>query len=105
MDLKRFIDHKKNVVHSVTGQITWNYGEGICTIDAPQAQGASGFLKKTSPIKLKDVTIQSSNDYATVTGRLARQPALEREQAGAGAGRHDRAAHRLDRARDDVSGR
>ena len=66
LDLKRFIDHKKNVVRSVTGQITWSYGEGICTIDAPRAQGASGFLKKTSPIKLKDVTIQSSNDYATV---------------------------------------
>jgi hypothetical protein len=66
VDLKRFIDHKKNVVRSVTGQITWNHGEGICTIDAPRVQGASGFLKKTSPIKLKDVTIQASNDYATV---------------------------------------
>ena len=32
------IDHKKNVVRSVTGQITWNHGEGICTIDAPLAQ-------------------------------------------------------------------
>ena len=31
------------------------------------AQGATGFLKKVSPIKLKDVTIESSNDYATVT--------------------------------------
>jgi len=66
VDLKRFIDHKQNVVRSVTGQITWNHGEGICTIDAPRVQGASGFLKKTSPIKLKDVTIQASNDYATV---------------------------------------
>jgi len=66
VDLKRFIDHKQNVVRSVTGQITWNHGEGICTVDAPRVQGASGFLKKTSPIKLKDVTIQASNDYATV---------------------------------------
>ncbi len=65
-DLKRLIDRKKSVVHSVTGQITWNYGEGVCTVDAPRVQGASGFLKKTSTIKLKDATIQSANDYATV---------------------------------------
>ena len=51
----------------MTGQVTWNFGEGVCTIDAPQAQGACGFLKKSSPIKLKDVTIQTSNDYAAVT--------------------------------------
>jgi hypothetical protein len=67
VDLRRFIDHRKQVVQSVTGQVRWNYGDGVCTIDAPLAQGATGFLKKSSPIKLKDVTIQSSNDYATVT--------------------------------------
>ena len=52
VEMRRLIDHKKNVVHSVTGQLTWNFGEGVCTIDAPQAQGAWGFLTKTSPIKL-----------------------------------------------------
>ena len=66
IDLKRYVDHKKKTVHSVTSQVAWNYGTGLCTIDAPQAQGASGFLKRASPIKLKDLTIQSSNDYATI---------------------------------------
>ena len=64
--MKRLIDHKKSVVHSVTGQLTWNFGEGVYKIDAPQAQGACGFLTKASPIKLKDVTVQTSNDYAAV---------------------------------------
>ena len=50
----------------MTGQITWNYGEGVCTVDAPRVQGASGFLKKAGRIKLKDATIESANDYATV---------------------------------------
>jgi hypothetical protein len=67
VDLRRLIDHRKQVVQSVTGQIRWDYGDGICTIDAPLAQGAVGFLGRSSPIKLKDVTIQSSNDYAAVT--------------------------------------
>jgi hypothetical protein len=66
IDLKRYVDHKKKTVQSLTGQVAWNFGAGLCTIDAPQAQGASGFLKRVSPIKLKDLTIQSSNDYATV---------------------------------------
>jgi hypothetical protein len=65
-DLRRLIDHKKQVVRSVTGQITWNHGDGLCTIDAPRAQGVSGFLKNKSPIKLADVTIQSSNEYASI---------------------------------------
>ena len=33
----------------------------------PPPPGGVGFLKRTSPIKLKDVVIQSTNDYATVT--------------------------------------
>lgn len=66
-DLSPLIDHEKKVVHSITGQVNWRYGDGVCTIDAPAAQGATGFLKNVSQIKLTDVTITSSNDYATVT--------------------------------------
>ncbi|MGC8638269.1 MAG: hypothetical protein ACP5XB_00145 [Isosphaeraceae bacterium] len=66
-DLNRLIDREHKVVHSITGQITWRYGDGVCTIDAPAAQGAAGFLKKVSPINLNDVAIQCSNEYATIT--------------------------------------
>jgi hypothetical protein len=67
VDLSRYIDRKKRLVQSVTGQVSWNYGVGVCTINAPRAQGASGFLKKITPIKLQDVTIESTNEYAAVT--------------------------------------
>jgi len=67
VDLKRYINYRKKLVHSVTGQITWNFGDGLCTINAPHAQGATGFLKKSGPIRLSDVTIDSENDYATVS--------------------------------------
>jgi hypothetical protein len=66
-ELRRLIDHKNRVIRSVTGQVSWDYGKGICTIDAPCAQGATGFLKKVPTIRLKDVTIESANEYATVT--------------------------------------
>ncbi|QEH34586.1 hypothetical protein OJF2_31270 [Aquisphaera giovannonii] len=65
-DLKRLIDHRKKVVRAETGEVTWDYGRGICAINAPMAQGATGFLSKVSSVPLKDVTIVSGNDYATV---------------------------------------
>ena len=43
-----------------------DYGRGLCALNAPKAQGATGFLKKGGTIKCGDVEIQSGNDYATV---------------------------------------
>ena len=65
-DPSRFIDHERKVVRSNTGQIAWDFGRGLCTLDAPRAQGATGFLSSVGPIKLSDVTIRSENVYATV---------------------------------------
>ncbi len=65
-DLQKLIDPATKTVRSVTGEISWDYGEGICSIDAPRAQGASGFLKKRPRIQLADVAIESTNYYGTV---------------------------------------
>lgn len=65
-DLAKFIDKEKKTVRSVTGEVKLDYGTGLCTIDAPKVQGASGFLAKAGEIKLGDVTLRSGNDYATV---------------------------------------
>ncbi len=67
IDLSRFIDHRKKTVKSVTGEITLDFGKGLCTLDAPKAKGACGFLAKAGVIRLGDVAIRSANDYATVT--------------------------------------
>ncbi len=65
--LGELIDEQAKTVKSVTGEIALDYGTGICRIDAPKAQGVSGFLKEHSPkTELKDVLIDSGNDYATV---------------------------------------
>ena len=66
VDLARFIDLKKQTVRSVTGEITLDYGRGLCTVDAPKAQGATGFLEKAGLIQLRDVGIRSKNAYATI---------------------------------------
>jgi hypothetical protein len=66
VDLSRYIDRKKKVVRSTTGEVRLNYGTGLCTVDTARAQGACGFLTKAGKIELGDVSIQSGNDYATV---------------------------------------
>jgi len=65
-DLGRFIDHNRKVASSNTGQVRFDYGRGVCLIDAPAAQGASGFLKAAGPVVLSAVTVASENAYATV---------------------------------------
>jgi hypothetical protein len=66
IDLTRSIDTRNKVIKSVTGEVTLDYGNGLCTLDAPKAQGACGFLARAGAIKLSDIAIQSGNGYATV---------------------------------------
>ncbi|MBV9467673.1 MAG: hypothetical protein JOZ57_00330, partial [Abitibacteriaceae bacterium] len=67
LNLAPYINNQNKTVKSVTGEITLNQGTGFCTLNAPKAQGATGFLSKAGPIQLSDVTLQSGNDYATVS--------------------------------------
>lgn len=61
-----YIDKKNNTLNSVTDEINLNYKLGISTINADKAQGATGFLNKKEWIRLKNIAIKSSTEYATV---------------------------------------
>ncbi|MEB3355764.1 MAG: hypothetical protein VKK04_03400 [Synechococcales bacterium] len=65
-NLSPYIHSQDQTVESITGEISWNYGDGVCTVNAPQAQGATGFLNRGGAIALTDLEIASHNDYATV---------------------------------------
>lgn len=65
-DLSAFIDAAHQTVKSETGEIRLNYGAGVCVVNAPRAQGATGFLGPAGPLALSDVSITSGNPYATV---------------------------------------
>jgi hypothetical protein len=65
-DLGKYIDRDKKIITSSTGQITWDYGRGLVTINAPTSQAAVGFLRAAGPIKVGDVTIESGNDYGAI---------------------------------------
>ena len=66
VQLSSLIDREKKVVKSSTGELTWDYGRGLATVDAPAAQGATGFLGKAGPIVLGDVTIETPMEYGSV---------------------------------------
>ena len=66
VDLRPYIDDRHQTLTSITGEITWDYGQGLCRLDSPKAQGVTGFLKDQGPITLHRLTITSGNPYATV---------------------------------------
>jgi hypothetical protein len=66
-ELSGLLNLRSKTVNSITGQLKWDYKNGICTMDAPSAQGVTGFLKKGAPqVKLSAVQINSDNDYAAI---------------------------------------
>ena len=65
-DLSKFIDHANKVVTSVTGELRWDWGNGLVTVNSPKSQAVSGYLAKAGPARLRDVTISCRNDYGTV---------------------------------------
>ncbi len=66
-NLPKYIDTDAKIVRSKTGEVVIDYGKGLCTINAPNAQGVAGFLKHVGgSFELTDVRILSTNDYATL---------------------------------------
>ena len=65
-DLSKLIDAGKSTVTSITGEVKLDYANGLCTVNAPAAQGACGFLAKKGTFALKDVTIESTDAYASL---------------------------------------
>jgi hypothetical protein len=65
-DLSHYIRADQKLIQSITGQLEMDYDKGLCCLNAPKAQGATGFLKKKGSFKFPDIEIQSGNDYATV---------------------------------------
>ena len=46
VDLSRFVDHQKKVVRSITGELMWDYGQGLCTLNAPSRPGCHRPLER-----------------------------------------------------------
>ena len=65
-ELPRLIDSTKKTVRSNTGEVALDYGRGVCTVNAPKAQGACGFFDRAGPIQLHDLSFNSANAFAAI---------------------------------------
>ncbi len=66
VDLDTYLDREARTVRTLTGELGWDYGKGVVTVDTPRAQGACGFLKAAGPFRLHDVVIDPGNEYGSV---------------------------------------
>jgi hypothetical protein len=66
LDLSPFINRTNKLVRSHTGEIEWNWGVGKLTLNAPAAQGVSGFLSALGTVELDGVSIESTVEYGTI---------------------------------------
>jgi hypothetical protein len=64
--LDQSIDAQGGVVTSATEELTWDYQNGICLLDAPAAKGLCGFPGNTHEFQLTDVTIRTTDQYVVV---------------------------------------
>ena len=96
VDLGPYLREDKKTVRSITGQLFMDYGKGLCAIDAPKAQGVTGFLKKAGTVKLRrrrDPVRQRLRDRA---GRGHGRQAAEKLRQDPRAGRHHGASAGLE---------
>lgn len=66
LDLSKFIDRSAKKITSVTRELSWNYGDGLLSVNTPNSQAVTGFLSKAGTVKLGDLTITSAMEYGTV---------------------------------------
>lgn len=65
VELSSLIDRRAKTIRSSTGQLVWDYNRGLVTVNAPQAQGATGFLSRVGTLQLDHVSFSSDLDYGT----------------------------------------
>ncbi|TVQ12371.1 MAG: hypothetical protein EA368_03985 [Leptolyngbya sp. DLM2.Bin27] len=81
MDLTPYIDATAKTVTSITQEITWDYGRGLCWLNSPKAQGVTGFLQAAGSLELADIVVTSGNHYATaVAVAMDDQPLASSQQ-------------------------
>lgn len=66
VELSKWIDRKAKTVRSSTDQLLWDYQRGIVTVNAPQVQGMTGFLRQVGVQDFPAIRIESEMDYGTI---------------------------------------
>lgn len=60
------IDYQNKKITASNHQLSWDYKNGVCIVDAPSAQGVCGFVGTGNTFELSDATIETTNEYASI---------------------------------------
>ncbi len=66
IDIGKYLDEKKGVIKSTTGELAMDYKRGSMEINTPRAQGITGFFQPEEIKKLKDVSVSFENKYGSI---------------------------------------
>jgi len=66
IDLSKLIDDSARVIRSQDGQVTWDFGRGVVTVNSAKAAGATGFLG-SAVVKAGPMEIQGAAEFMSVT--------------------------------------
>lgn len=65
-DINQLLDEEAGRVTSITRQLTWDWSNGVVSVNAPKAQGVVGNLSSKNRFQLEHVSVQSEAQYASV---------------------------------------
>jgi hypothetical protein len=66
LDLSPYINRTNQTVRSHTGELEWDWDVGKLKINAPAAQGVTGFLSSMGRVELDGLSIESAMDYGSI---------------------------------------
>ncbi len=67
-ELGNLLNFSEKKITSSTGELSWDYGNGIFVLDAPAVQGVTGFFSENGQvIETSDLVINTQNEYAAYT--------------------------------------
>lgn len=65
-NLEHYINTQNKTVTSSTKELTFDYGNGICTLNSPYTQGICGFLSTKKDFTFNEIKIYCLNEYASI---------------------------------------
>jgi hypothetical protein len=65
-NVSQYIDHQQKIIRSSTDELKLDYGLGLFTVDAKQAQAVVGDVKSAGIVKLSQLTVTSPLDLINV---------------------------------------
>jgi len=64
-DLADYLDQQGKVARSITGELTWDWGNGYCVVDTPMTQGICGYVGGLE-LRTRDAVFSVGTDYCVV---------------------------------------